>query len=767
MCFNRALKQFLNQTLSRNTNSFCVIEVYGPKGSGKSTAIEEVLRTANMQHKIITFSKDNLCPFQDMLSKQMEGTEDEQYTAALSELLQQDTVLVLADVEWCMQDHVNMIARVLNYHQICRYPAHVILEQNGAEPLPFLQALPITDRFSVKPIPPEVFQSYLAAHFQNSEANPPLFQKIIDIANGNIRHFFIVLNILLQENIISRNGIVFVYNQFDHILPKDLLGLCRMVFDHLEQNTKRSLCAAAPFSSQIYTQLVEMLVQSAGRCDFYLKELSQHDSLITQSLTGNQLASYQSQYEFTTPYARNAVCERIPLDEYNQFIQKYYDCFDRVYHNSHANLSEIGRVQLALHLVRSKEKDLTINQIPLIVDIMTYCYEHFMYYTALKYGKLLLDAHVLNHDQLNAEYHGFYLIYFKTLLAVGQYGDILNFDHMFHDEDLNYYIALAYYNNGSPIQALKIIQQNWGGERLAGSGYKNMLLSSIYDWIGDNKASLKQFKLAIKACNQHLDLKYQLYKRYSMHIDFRLPECQEKMRQAANYYRIRQRKQYAECMHNLGTGYIMIGQHDQGRKCLQKSKKTLEKICDSEIYHPINSIAISLCFANQAFEEAIQLWESCLRHEIPIDFCRIALKNNLMNAYIHQALWKQADQLCDEIRREFVDACHDDNLVYVVAKVRPDLQHPLRQFYYNQGIYWKAKGERDKASACFSDAKRCSQYHSVVEYAIEQNIRELTAISKHQTFLLQYLPHKALRPTEQERFIYEHDIYLCEVMFWG
>ncbi|HIX90308.1 MAG TPA: ATP-binding protein [Candidatus Agathobaculum pullicola] len=98
MCFNRALKQFLNQTLSRNTNGFCVIEVYGPKGSGKSTAIEEVLRTANMQHKIITFSKDNLCPFQDMLSKQMEGTEDEQYTAALSELLQQDTVLVLADV---------------------------------------------------------------------------------------------------------------------------------------------------------------------------------------------------------------------------------------------------------------------------------------------------------------------------------------------------------------------------------------------------------------------------------------------------------------------------------------------------------------------------------------------------------------------------------------------------------------------------------------------------------------------------------------------
>ena len=81
---------------------------------------------------------------------------------------------------------------------------------------------------------------------------------------------------------------------------------------------------------------------------------------------------------------------------------------------------------------------------------------------------------------------------------------------MFNDEDLNYYIALAYYNNGSPAQALEIVQQNWTGERLDNSGYKNMLLSSIYDWMGDNQASLRQFKLAIKACNQQ-ELKYQLY----------------------------------------------------------------------------------------------------------------------------------------------------------------------------------------------------------------------------------------------------------------
>lgn len=767
MCFNQTLKQFLNQTLNQSQNSFCVINVYGLKGNGKSTAIEEVLHTGNTPYRTITFAKDNLCPFQDMLSEQTEGTEEEQCTTALSELLQQGTILVFADMEWCMPDHVHMIARVLNYHKICQTSTRVILECNGVRTLPFLQNLPITDSFAVKPIPPEIFQSYLEAHFRYSEENQRLFQKIIDIADGNILHFFIVLNIMLQENIIGRNGGTFICNKFECELPNDLLGLCRMVFENLASNTKSSLCAAAPFSSKIYTQLVEMLVQSYDCCDSCLKELSQYGSLITQTSSYYKLAYFQSQYEFTTPCARNAVCERMTRSEYNRFIQKYYDCFDRAYHNSNSNLSEIGRIQLAIHLVRSKENDITVNQIPLIIDIMTYCYEHFLYYTALKYGQLLLDAHVLNHNQLNSEYHGFYLIYFQTLLAIGQYEDILNFDKLFDDEDLNYYIALAYYNNGSPTQALRIVNQDWNGEKLANSGYQNMLLSSIYDWIGDNKASLQQFKYALKSCDQHPDLKHQLYKRYSMHTDFGLPECQEKVKQAANYYRVKQRKQYAECMHNLGTGYVMIGQHDKGRKYLKESERTLEKICDSEIYYPKNSIAISLCYASQAFGEAIKLWEASLHHEIAIDFCRIVLKNNLMNAYIHQAQWEQVDWLCNEINKEFTDACHSDNLVKDVAKVRPDLQHPLRQFYYNQAIYWKSQGERSKAVDCFSKAKKCSQYHSVIEYAIAQNTRELESKPKHQRLLLLCPPRKPLQPTAYERFIYEHDIYLCEVMFWG
>ena len=767
MCFNRDLKQFLNQILRENQNGFCVIEIYGPKGSGKSTAIKEVLCTGNTPYQTITFSRDNLCPFQDILSEQMEGTEDEQCTTALSRLLQQNKVLVLTDVEWCTQDHMHMIARVLNYHKIHQYPPQIILEHNNIEPLPYLKTLPITDSFGVEPISPNVFQSYLKEHFKDSKQNQQLFQQIIQIANGNIRHFFIVLNILLQEKIISRNGEVFVCNKFDYRLPNDLLGLCGMVFDQLTRNTQISLCAAAPFSIRIYTQLVEMLIQHYDYCEPGLKELSQYDSLITQSLSRDQLASFQSQYEFTTSLARNAVCEKIPLNEYHDFIQKYYDYFDRVYHNSNSNLSEIARVQLAIHLVRSKEKDLTINQIPLIIDIMAYCYSHFMYYTGLKYGKLLLDSHVLNADQLNTEYHGFYLIYFQTLLAIGQYTDILNFDHVFVDEDLNYYIALAYYNNGSPAQALKIIQQNWTGERLANSGYKTMLLSSIYDWMGNNQESLKQFKLAIRSCNQQQELKYQLYKRYSMYIDFRLPECQEKMQRAANYYRTKQRKQYAECMHNLGTGYVMIGHHDKGRKCLEESKKTLEKICDSEIYYPINSMAISLCHDSQAFGDAIKLWEQALQHEIPVDFCRIALKNNLMNAYIHQSQWEQVNQLCDELGKEFKQACSSVNLVKDVSNVRPDLQHPLRQFYYNQAIYWKSRGDYKKALSCFVDAKRCSRYHSVIEYAIEQNIRELGHKQKHLMLLWKYFSRKPCQPTAQEKFIYQHDIYLCEVMFWG
>ena len=117
------------------------------------------------------------------------------------------------------------------------------------------------------------------------------------------------------------------------------------------------------------------------------------------------------------------------------------------------------------------------------------------------------------------------------------------------------------------------------------------MAASIYDWLGNNKKSLDAFKKALTYADDDR-LKYQLYKKYSLYIDFRIPECRDKMKSAIEYYELCNLKQYAECLHNYGTGCVIIKDFIEAEKYLKASADILNKICANEIYYPLNSLAI-------------------------------------------------------------------------------------------------------------------------------------------------------------------------------
>ena len=135
-----------------------------------------------------------------------------------------------------------------------------------------------------------------------------------------------------------------------------------------------------------------------------------------------------------------------------------------------------------------------------------------MYLNAIEQGDRFLKSNTLRNEQLNAEAHSFWIVYFKSLLAVGHYETVIDYIDCFEDDEINYYIALALYNKGVPLQALdilkKIVRQN--NQNI---GYIYNLMSSIYDWIGDNKKSQKCFSRALKNCCDDNDLKFQLFKK--------------------------------------------------------------------------------------------------------------------------------------------------------------------------------------------------------------------------------------------------------------
>ena len=102
-----------------------------------------------------------------------------------------------------------------------------------------------------------------------------------------------------------------------------------------------------------------------------------------------------------------------------------------------------------------------------------------------------------------------------------------------------------------------------------------------------------------------------------------------------------------------------------------------------------------------------------------------------------------------------------------IKNQRPDIQHQLRQFYYNCALLFKSENNLSAALKYFKCADKCSKYDSNIIYAIKRNIADLNKKNKSSKFLDKIKNKHKPAPTEIELYIYERDLYLCEIMFWG
>ncbi|MBM6669060.1 hypothetical protein H6A64_14805 [Lacrimispora saccharolytica] len=105
--------------------------------------------------------------------------------------------------------------------------------------------------------------------------------------------------------------------------------------------------------------------------------------------------------------------------------------------------------------------------------------------------------------------------------------------------------------------------------------------------------------------------------------------------------------------------------------------------------------------------------------------------------------------------------------MHSISKDRPDIQHQLRQFYYNCALLSMLENNDEEALSYFIKAKECSTYHSVILYSVEKNIIDLKTKLGKNRFMAKFREKKIPAPTELEKYIYNNKSYLCEIMFWG
>ena len=766
-CFNIEIKKQIKKLLDSNDN-FNLILLYGDLGNGKTYIAHKALSERKIDVTDIIFSGDYFFPRGLMSDEEWIESDEHSILSACTRNFHKENCIFFQNMEYCNLDYLSMFSRMLRYYKSINARATVIIEYNGNR-LPNNDFCKLTDKkIGINSPKPEIFDIFLEKNFHYNDLNGMLFQKIKKISTGSVRTFYTVLNILQHLDIISMGeDDKYDYKKVEFEMPNNFLELQNILFGELAKYEANPLLVAAPFSINIYEKLLTEVFSEFDSLEKYLDNLSQYKSFITRDDSFQNTQLFQSSYAFLDNEAQEAILTQLERNEIRKKIAAYYTYFDKIYQNKtwYNSLKDADRVLLLSNLARVRQNTMGINQVRYFVDLMEYYYEHFLYHNVIELACTVIKSKELTSKQINAENHLFWIIYFKSLIAVGKYKQVIEYNEQFADNDLNYLIAKALYYKGEPEKALYILEKKISdkGDANFNIGYKYSILSSIYDWLGDNKKSKRYFRLAIKNARED-DLQYQLYKKYSQQIDFAVPECQEKMKKAIDFYANRSMKDYAECLHNFGTSCIFVKEYKEADEKLKLSCNILNKMCANEIYYPLNSLGILYCYNNSEYEKAVSIWEFALKFHINEKFCEAAIINNIMNIYIKIGEYKKAKEKMDFFKRRFIRYNSSANMK---NKSRLDMSHQLRQYYYNIALYFKAKGDFKEAIKYFYKAGKTSTYESNIVYSINKNILDLENHLK-QTIRFSKQKHiKVEAPTPIEKYMHEQNMYLCEIMFWG
>ncbi len=764
--FNQTTESHLN-VLLHNTSMFKLIILWGEKGNGKTFIAQSALQKNHIKTKDIIFSEENMVSFEQLDYPAISIHDEDAILIKCSQLFLEGYCMFFQNMEFCDLDSQRILYRLLRYHKNNNQKASVILEYNIVrEPDDMLCSLS-KDILFVGNLTKDNFYEYYAVNFASTPETQNLFEKILKITNGNIHNFLTTINILQYMDVLNQSDKGIICNESStYKIPNNLLDLYIDLFDELKDYMREPLISTAPFSEEVYSTIIRGIYHNYDNFEEYLKLLCEKGCFILENTVDVNKNSqiFLSHYSYSDEYARKAVIARIDKEKAKQIVSKYYNHLDNLYSNKRVynKLQDTDKILLLSKLAKKRQNTLKINQIYYITELMQYYYNHFMYLNVIKQGENLLAIRIVNNQQLNDLSHQFWVTFFKALLAVGNYEKVLGYKGQFEDEDLNYHIAVALYNYGRPADALELLENELSRTNEY-SGYVYNLAASIYDWLGDNKKSLDSFKKALTYADDDR-LKYQLYKKYSLYIDFRIQECRDKMKNAVEYYELCNLKQYAECLHNYGTGCVMIKDFSAAEKYLKASANMLNKICANEIYYPLNSLAILYCYNDCKYKTAISILRKALKCDINVAFCELAIHNNLFNIGIVSNDTDFAKTEKNILETLFKKECNE---LKNIPKERPDIQHQLRQFYYNCALLCKMEKNDGDALKYFLNARECSTYHSIVLYSIERNIVDLRIKTEKKSLWEKIKVHKNPAPTELEQFIYENDLYLCEIMFWG
>ena len=731
-----------------------IINIFGESGVGKTIAIQKMLTAANVKFKTVNFTEFETFPFESLFSIMDEIDQPrrskELFMEKTKEWMFNGNYILLNNFELANEDDIDLIKKLTSFSRPPLSTTQIIFEYNEKKE-PIFKG----ENVCFKRVSDDEIKSYLKEKYSFYDS---ISEKIVYLANGNLKSLEIILSILKH-----RTEIYGKTECDQSSLPQTIKSLFEILLNDCGKEIKQIIGVVAAVGPNIYTELMKEVMTRCHELKKmiddlkHLERLSEKRSIIESNKTDS--SKFSPDFRFVSndalrasSYPEGGVTANIK-NEFYTYLRTLYD--RKSFYDA---LETPDQIRLISLMIEMDELKVAPNHIPLVTELMILYNKNGAYHHAIKKATTLIDE--LTEEYIQGESSYFFVTFFESLFAAGRYDEVLRYKGRFNNPSEIYVLAKAAYRAGDLDESQKIIRsidsKSIKSNSIQGRVYA--LESAIEDWKGNYNESTRLFGKALKASEKDDDLKNNLFKNYSMHID-RIPDCISKISSAAEYYNKKGfKRQRAEALHNLGTELILNFQFTEGLKNLTESQDIFNRLCEKEIYHVHNSLAIGH-YLKEDEHNAIKFWKLALQRAKGVDYCHLAVLNNLYSIYSKNGMMDDVTVM----RNEIVSIISKRFPNFMQGKLeRSDIVNQIRYFFINEALFSKRSGRISEAIDFLKKAKKIEPHPMAASIDfLEYNIAVLSSNGDLSKL-------KKIKMTENKlaKYFIEKDVFLSHIMFW-
>lgn len=723
----------------------------------------------------------------------------------ISTLLEDNQFLLIENMNFCDGEHRRILGQVQAYCQVNNTKCNIILsfndspsrikkyqEEYGACACVAFEALDMetVSKFARLSLSADVDEKTSAA----------VSDKIASIASGLIGCVPLIYEALEKSQIFvkKKSGYALSPGIRIEMLPNNITEMYELQMKLLTERERQLLLYALPFGRDIHLNLLGHILHDKCLDDAY-SNIVDTSILIVKNRLSRQDALFDKSFRLSSDRVQNAIESTSSKEAIGAFQRKVRNalfprrgkCGEFVSSDDYIDQYELLRYLSGISSgsIIQTSKEVVIDLMGILflggyyVRVCDVAQSYFLgfeerYRFTATHAPLILD------------------LYLESLYLMGNYEQVIAISEKYMPHSRSALVcARAYY-------AIDNLEESRRWANIAAAeketrGEAHLLLSSIADWEDDDRESRIEFALAMKALGKpridvssnsiakRLEERNRYYAQLVLRRDYLryLPKkttqlskevkafCQQLI--ASSGDRLQLSRIQAEILHNHGTDLIKSAStRKAGLECLEAADGYFKMKCDKDRYCVRNSIAIASCL-DEDFDSGLKIFER-LQPPPHAPFCVLAVRNNEIATLIALGERHLAKEKCkclfNYIKQIAVseglstDGRTECDILLDLSQVRNDMKRQLKHYCLNRA---KIDSDNGLDIGWIKMANKISKAESSSNYLVEKCLyayREQIRANP-----LRHKVHKPRKPASDsiDYWFSVHEIFLCEVMFWG